>query len=90
MGDIVISLIKNYINKLDINTLKEFGIKNDIILSDTELEYIFKLVKDNIDNILIDEKPYLNMIKNNISQDNYIKIENLVNLYKDKYKGYLF
>ncbi len=84
------SLIKNYIDKLDINKLKEFANKNEIELSNEELKYIYSLIKNNIDDILIDENPYLKNLKENINNTSYQKIEDLTKFYKAKYKGYLF
>ena len=39
-------LIKNYIDKLTINNLKEFALKNNINLSNIELEYLLNLTKN--------------------------------------------
>lgn len=83
-------LIKNYIDNLDIKTLKEFGIKNNINLSDNELNFVYNMIKENVMDILKDEKPYLEILKKNINNNDYLKIEDLVSFYKNKYKGYLF
>jgi len=47
------NLIKNYIDKLSIDNLKEFSLKNNINLTNSELDYILNLVKNNYENILI-------------------------------------
>ena len=60
-------LIKNYISKLSIDNLKEFALKNNINLTDIELQYLLTLVKENLDDILMNEDKYLNMDKNNIN-----------------------
>lgn len=84
------SLIENYIDLLTIEKLNEFGIKNDIYLNDNELEFIFKMVKEDWKDILKDEKPYLEKLKSNINSNDYDKIQKLVVYYKKRYKGYLF
>ncbi len=84
------SLIGNYVEKLSIDKLKEFGIKNDIHVSDTELEFIFKMIKNDWKDILNDEAPYLDKLKDNVNPIDYEKIKNLVIYYKKRYKGYLF
>ena len=83
-------LIKNYISKLSIDNLKEFALKNNINLTDIELEYLLTLVKENLDDILVNEDKYLNMVKDNINPNEFEKIKELFLYYKNKYKGYLF
>ena len=84
------SLLKNYIDLLTTDKLKSFAIKNDINLTDNELDYILNLVKENYDDILVNEDKYLNDIKNKIKEEEFIKISNLYTYYKNRYKGYLF
>ena len=86
----MINLIKNYINKLSIDKLRVFALKNNINLTDIELKYLLTLVKENFDDILINENKYLNMIKDNININEYEKIKELFLYYKNRYKGYLF
>ena len=80
-------LIENYVEKLSIDELNNFGIKNDIHLNSKELEFLFKMIKENWKDILNDEEPYLDKLKDNINSK---KIKNLVVYYKKRYKGYLF
>jgi len=84
------SLIKNYIDKLTIDKLNEFALKNNINLSNSELEYLLNLTKNNFEDILVNEDKYLKLVKNNINNEAYIKIKELYLYYKNKYKGYLF
>ena len=46
------SLLKNYINLLTIDKLREFGLKNDINLTNQELKYLLNLVKNNYEDII--------------------------------------
>ena len=55
-------LIENYINLLTKENVEKFAIKNDIFLSDTELDYIFNLVKTKWKDILKDDEYYLKII----------------------------
>lgn len=84
------SLIKNYIELLTVEKLNDFGIKNNILLTNNELEFLLSLVKENYEDILDNEDKYLNLLKENFSEDKYIKIKDLFLYYKNKYKGYLF
>ncbi len=83
------SLLKNYIDLLTVEKLNNFGLKNDIHLSNLELEFLLDLVKNNFDDIIINDQKYLNIIKNKFDEDNYKKIETLYLTYKAKYKDYL-
>ena len=84
------SLIKNYIDLLTIDKLEYFSEKNNINLSYNELEFILNLVKENWEDILINEEKYLKLLENKINKEEYIKIKDLFLYYKNKYKGYLF
>ena len=84
------NIVKNYINLLNTQKLKEFGLKNNIYLTDYELEYLLDLIKNNFEDILKDDKKYLEEIKNNINPLEYQKLKDLYLYYKNKYKKYLF
>ena len=83
-------LIKNYIDKLTIDNLKEFALKNQINLNDTELQYLLELTKNHFEEMLVNEDKYLNLVQNNINPEAFIKIKELYLYYKNRYKGYLF
>ena len=84
------SLIKNYIELLSIDKLKEFSSKNNINLTNKELNYLLNLVKNNYEDILKDDTKYLEDVKNNINPSEFVKIKELYSYYKNRYKGYLF
>ena len=84
------SLIKNYVDKLTTQNLREFAIKNDINLNQIELEYLLNLVQNNFEDILVNEDKYLNLVQNNINYEAFIKVKELFLYYKNRYKGYLF
>lgn len=84
------SLIKNYIDKLTVDKLEEFAVKNDIELSTNELEYLLNLVKNNFEDILVNETKYLDLVQKNINPTAFIKVKELYLYYKNRYKGYLF
>ena len=83
-------MIKKYINNLTIDKINNFLIKNDINLNNEELSFLLELVKTNIDDILVNDSKYLDIIKNKFDEDNYSKIKNLFLYYKNRYQGYLF
>ena len=83
-------MIKKYINNLTTDKMNNFLIKNNINLSNEELFFLLELVKTNIDDILVNDSKYLDIIKNNFDEENYIKVKNLFLYYKNRYQGYLF
>lgn len=84
------NLIDKYINKIDINTINDFARKNNIFLDKKELDIIYDIFKNRYKEILYADgagvKEYL---KENISLDNYEKVVNLFDEYKEKYGNYL-
>lgn len=84
------SLIKNYIDLLTIDKLQEFADKNNINLTNNELNYILNLIQENYDDIIKNDTIYLEKLKNNINENEFIKIKELYLYYKNKYKNYLF
>lgn len=84
------NLIENYISKLTIETLDEFGKKNNISLNNNELNYLLNYVKNNINEILVNDTNALKDIEQNIRNEEFIKIKKLYLNYKSKYKGYIF
>ena len=84
------SLIKNYIDLLSIEKIEQFALKNNINLTNYELEFLLNLVKTNYENIIKNDEKYLKEIENNISSSESKKIIELYVKYKKKYKGYLF
>lgn len=84
------SLIRNYINLLTIEKLEEFGIKNDIHLSNDELKFLLNLVKEHYEDIMKDDSKYLSILEKNINPNEFVKVKELYLYYKNRYKGYLF
>lgn len=84
------SLLKNYIEKLTLDEIREFGQKNGINISNTEYQFILDLVQGNFEDMLQNEDKYLNILEQKINPQEFKKIKNLFLEYKKKYKGYLF
>jgi len=82
-------IIKKYIDKLSIQNLNDFALNNNIILTKTELEYIYNLIKNNWEQILNNNDSILLKLKSNINNNSFEKIEKLYYKYKKKYKEYL-
>lgn len=82
-------LIEKYISKISIYDIKGFALKNDIILSDEELEYLYVTVKTKYKDLLYNESVVIADIQKNLKKENFDKVFNLYTFYKSKYKNYL-
>lgn len=84
------NLISGYVNKLTIDNINNFALKNNIKLNEKEQKIFLDIVKNHYQEILngTDEqiKEYL---KENLTNENYEKTIELYNKYKEKYQGYL-
>ena len=78
-------LISEYVNRLQLDDVNNFALKQGIILEDEELSIIFKYIKDNYKTILYgNPKEILLEIKDKVKPLTYSKIENLYIKFKDK------
>lgn len=75
------NIIKNYVNKLNENNIKNYFIKENISISDEEIDTIYYYIKNNYKDIMNDPNPYLNIAKDKLNENVYNKILFL----KDKY-----
>ena len=83
------TLIKRYIEKLTTSDIETFARKNDIILNDNEVEFLYNTIKSDFDKLLkLDNEKIFEKLKENVSDENYNKITSLYLKYKDMY-GYL-
>lgn len=83
-------LIKKYVNELTINDVDLFAKQNNIILNEHELSIIYNTIKNDWYTIIFkDYKSIFKKIESDIDSNKLKKIEDLLLLYKDKYKNYL-
>ena len=77
-------------NNLTINDVKQFAIKNDVFLSDEELNFTYNFVKKNWETILSNPNLLnLERYKDKFSEENFNKIQKLIKIYYQKYGSYL-
>lgn len=83
-------LIKSYVDRLSMEDINNFLLKNNIYLNENELSFSFKFIKENWDKIISSPNMInLESYKNNFCEENYIKINNLYKDYYAKYHKYL-
>lgn len=83
-------LIEKYVNKIDKKDIIKFAEENNVTLNQNEVDLIYDNIKLHWKQIIFnDHNIVLEKIKNKINSSTYRKIEELIVLYKDKYKNYL-
>lgn len=82
------SIIKNYIKKISIEDIKNFSLKNNIFLSESELSTIYQIIKnESIIKLLLEghEDKVFKQYQNKFQKENLNKIKNLFYTYKNKF-----
>lgn len=75
---------------MSINDVTNFALKNNISLTDMEAKIIFDTIKSDWETIIFnDHNIVLNKVKSNLNTDLCSKINDLIIMYKDKYKQLL-
>ena len=83
-------LIKRYMDKLTIDDVNNFAINNNVNLNEQELSFTYQFVKKNWETILANPNSLnLERYKNEFSDENFLKIKQLIKIYYQKYGHYL-
>lgn len=83
-------IIKEYINKININDILNFGKINNINLTNDEANILLSYLKKNWEELLYgNPSSIIYEIKNTFDKNKSQKIIDLYNYYKNKYKNYL-
>lgn len=83
------NILNKYINKLTKEDIYKFGLEQNIILKNNEIDIIYNEIKNNLDNILYNTESVLNKIKDKVEPTTYLKITELIVFYKNKFSNYL-
>lgn len=83
------SLIKKYTQNITKNDIELFALNNNHSLNEQELSVIYDEIHYNIDNLINNTDSEINKIKDKLESTTYLKIIELINFYKEKYKDYL-
>ena len=83
-------LIKNYIDKISIEDVKKFANSKNILLTTSELNYIYYIIKNNWKTIIYGNPINIfNTAKEKLNTNSYNKIIDLYNFYKIKFQDFL-
>lgn len=79
----MLNIIEPYINNITKSDINSFAVKNNINLSNNELEFIYNFIKTKYKEVLSNPNNFsLTKYKNNFSNENFVKINGLINHYK--------
>ena len=78
-------LVKNYVEKMTKEDCLKFAKDNDIYLNSEELNFVYTFIKRNYKELLIQKDIDLSKFKSNFTEENYTKINKLLNTLKQKY-----
>ena len=79
----MLNIIEPYINNITKNDINSFALKNNINLNNNELEFIYNFIKNRYKEVLNNPNNFsLTKYKNNFSNENFVKINGLINRYK--------
>lgn len=81
-------LLKEYINKLTKEKINELALNNNIFLNNNELDIIFIYIKERYLEFIKNPDNIINEVKNKITNENYLKLLNIYNQYKNKIRVY--
>lgn len=76
------SVIKRYAANVTKNDIVSFAYKENVMVSDAEVDIIFKAIHFDIDVLLEDPIAYLEDYKNKLSDEVYLKLLEFYNKYK--------
>ena len=83
-------IIERYIQKLTKDDINSFAIKNNINLSEEELDFSYIFVKKNYKEVLGNpDLLILDRYKEKFSEENFNKIKKLFIAYRNKYQMFL-
>ncbi len=79
----MLNVIESYVQNINKNDIYNFALKNNINLNNNELDFIYNFIKTRYKEVLSNPSGFnLVKYKNNFSNENFIKINAIVNRYK--------
>ena len=82
-------LISEYVNRMNIDDVRNFAIQNGVALSEDELIIVYNAAKTEWRTIVFgNPRPILDDLKTKINPTSYQKIESLYIFFKNKYSNF--
>ena len=82
-GDFMLNMIEPYIKSIEKEDINNFANKNNINLNNNELDFIYNFIKSKYKEIIDNPNSFdFTKYKTHFSNENFIKINGLINKYK--------
>ena len=79
----MLNLVEPYISKITKDDIINFAFNNNIKLNNNELDFIYNFIKTKYKDVLSNPSGFdFTKYKNNFSNENFVKINGLINRYK--------
>ena len=79
----MINLIEPFIKKLSKDDILSFAHKNNLSISEHELDFVYSFIKSNYATVLKNPNSFdIAIYKNEFSNENYLFLKNLIEKYK--------
>lgn len=79
----MLNIVKNYISLMKKEDIKKFANKNNLSVTNSELDFVYTFIKENYEYYLNNPSSLdLSKYKDKFSQENYEFLNNLINKYK--------
>lgn len=77
------NIIESFVNNMKREDIIKFANKNNLSATDAEVDFVYSFIKSNYKDVLKDPNKFdITLYKNNLSNENYLFICNLINKYK--------
>ena len=84
------NMIERYMNKMTKEDVNNFAIKNNVNLSEEELDFTYQFVKKNWKTLVSNPNMFhFERYKNHFSEENYHKIDHLIKEYLTRFSHFL-
>ncbi|MCI8394425.1 MAG: hypothetical protein HFH86_02970 [Bacilli bacterium] len=84
------NIIERYMSILKREDVNQFAIKNNVYLSEEELNFTYEFVKKNWKIVLGNPNSFqFEKYKNHYTEENFLKMDRLIKEYRRKYQAFL-
>jgi hypothetical protein len=83
------SYVDNFISNLSKEDIIKFSEKQSVSLNDDEVNLIYDMIKNHFEELAFNTDETIYKIKDKLESTTYLKLNELINFYRQKYPNYL-
>lgn len=77
------NIVKSYVSVMKKEDIRKFAIKNNLVATNEEIDFIYDFIKNNYEHVLKNPNSFdINKYKDRFSNENFIFLTTLINKYK--------